>query len=514
MKKAAFVTLLSAVLMLFVSCDSSILYTLTFNPGNGEPAIVLNSSSFILPEESPVSVGYDFTGWIDENGQPLDESMIGKTIHRNHSFTATYRLSESTAVITAANPESNSISAAIANKDIEVILLESGEYTEDLKIPANRTITIKGQMTAAQYASAGNMLQKTQTGSPEPSRPVRISGTITIGDNADATLDGILISSQDPSSSLIASSSSNLNLAIRDSVLIAPGKGRAIDIRMSDPVSGSGTTALTIEDTLIEITGNIGKREINGVYVDGDPSESKDRSELPSLQISVSNSRIIDTSSESSYIYPFGIRNFREIHVSISASEISTQNNHYAVWIEDAGNDAEQSTIDISESTLAGYSAFYAYSTINLRTTINNSTIAGHNFNDGKSSGFFTISLQEPKSTIVSVNGSTISFNKYGTSEQGIAELAWLIDESYKGSSIEFNNCITEFNNKPAEGSSRRLYCLENGIVNGEDTTGNTIRFDSLTLDSLLGNEYRLADGNIEGYANNIFSTEVVITAK
>ena len=125
-------------------------------------------------------------------------------------------------------------------------------------------------------------------------------------------------------------------------------------------------------------------------------------------------------------MYPLGISRFGKVDALIENVDISVQENHYPVWVADVGSSGRPSNITITGSTLSGYCAYYERNVTNLRTEITESVLIGKNYNDGESSGFYTISFQYPTSSSITVKNSEISFEQLGESSQGLAELSWV----------------------------------------------------------------------------------------
>ncbi len=502
-----------AVIVFLIACDPHLenRYTLTFELENGVPDIVIKSDVFIFPDE-PERLGYEFVSWTDEEGKAVNTSSLqGKELDSDHTFRAEYELLPDTYFVSVGqgggdgSEESplTTISSAI-DQGASVILLNEGTYDEDIVIPDGKKIAISGNDVKLVSRPAARTVNE---------ESAVISGTITIGDSADVRIDNVKIVSDVSSSSLIYSESSKIKLTVTDTSLFPVSDGRAIYISIDESAQSTDCAEISLDNVYVELSGSIGSGKMNGIFFDGDSSREKSESELPEIDLQISNTCIVDISSEKTYVYPLGISRFGKVDALIENVDISVQENHYPVWVADVGSSGRPSNITITGSTLSGYCAYYERNVTNLRTEITESVLIGKNYNDGESSGFYTISFQYPTSSSITVKNSEISFEQLGESSQGLAELSWVMDTSYADNLLEFIDCEMKFNEKPEAGGERILYCLENGFdEGGADITNNRIIIDDKTMDSLLGGEYTLLDLEAVDYGGGVFSTATVMT--
>ena len=499
-------------IVLCVSCDPAVQYTLTFELNNGEPDVVISSGTMVFPE-NPSRIGYEFVAWLDEEGNRVDASKLaGARLVSDYTFSAEYEVLETTFFVSSSTGGGSSsgespISAAI-KEGAKVIYIDSGNYTEDITIPADSDISIIGAGPSAVVTG--------EDGLPSAAAAdgvTAISGEIKIGDNSTVLLDNLRISSDKEGSSVI-SATSTTDLTIRNSVLLPDEKGRAIYVCVDASVPATGKSYASIENTYVEIAGSIGTNKMNGIFFDGDSSSEKTPSEMPELDLNLSDVRIFVEGENVSNVYPLGVSRFGKLDAEIGNIAIGIPGNHYAIWISEVGSAERKSYVSITDSHLEGYSAFYCGYTENIEAEISDSTLIGNNYNDGQGNGFSTVSIHQSKTSSYTVRNSHLEFNELGTATQYLAELNWMMDETYDNNSLSFMNCDVTFNNEPSGSEQRVFYCVENTFNGETQLSNNAITFDETTLASILGDRFAFIDTEKVEVDTGIWGTDTVIIAK
>ena len=488
MRKILF-SLLVAVL-LFASCTE---YIIVWPDQSGSVWTVVITSSpdglfedvstqqstrndFVVPDAVAVD-GYSFIGYVGEDGIQYEAGDIIE-YDGKYTYEITARYVESIQIGDGTTGEISSISDAISSTSsaIVAVTLPTGEYTEeDISVPSGRTLIIDGNRSSK---------ARTLTNSSQ------LIGTIKLSEDSSLIMRNVSMTSDTTNGYLITANSGGVSVKLEETVLTTPEGGRGINFAVdSNP---DDFIEVSLHDSVIYMVG----QNARGINIDGDSIQRRDSEyRLDFASLVLDNSKLIEqksTTTTTGAVYAVNIFRADKADVDIiNGSEIQIDSRYYyAFRFFNVGTANEVSTIDVSDSSLQGWSALYIQSdSKNVKATIENSTLVGHNYSDGYSDGFSTIGVDSSSDCSIVIRNSDITAAQDGASGQTIASIYYYDNTGLTGgNTIEFANCNITF--QPLNHDEPMAMSYYDNIITQEgvlisNRKPNEIIYDSATLASL-----------------------------
>ena len=320
--------------------------------------------------------GYEFICYVSTDGTEYPEGTVLTKDDDGLVLTAKW--------VTAVSVSSSESLADVINNasDDVAIILNDGTYTEASGIQVRN-----GQFVLLKGAGVESSEVKTN---------------ITLAADSSLRLEDMTLSAY--AGNLIDSSYGGVEIEIEGSRLIPAGNARGINIAVSDEESRNANTSVVLKDSSIELQAVSGGDGISrGISVNGDASNGNGK--LSSLSIKLNNSSIKNSTGNSAY----GISLFRILELNIDISDnsaIEIQKNHYPIYIYGCGSEETVSKINITDTSLKGYSAYYMKgNSKNIDASFTDCTFTCINQNTGDSSNFSVLAVYDSTDCHTSADG-------------------------------------------------------------------------------------------------------------
>ena len=384
-----------------------------------------NNDSYILPELT--ADGYEFICYFSSDGTEYSEGTVLTKNDDGLVLTAKW-------VTAVSVSSSESLSEAINNASGDIaIIIDEGVYTEPdgIQVKNGQLILLKG-------------VGKEST---------EVKANITMSADSSLKLENMKLTAD--SGNLINGNSGGVDIELDNAELIPAGTARGINIEISDEESRSSGIAITMNNSSIDLSSsNGGAGSARGINVNGDPTSGP--GSLASLSLDMENSTISNDTDGSIY----GISIFRtlELDLNIRESSIDIQKNHYPIYIYGCGSEDTISNVNISNTHLTGYSAYYVNGdSRNINARLENCTFTCINQNTGTSSDFSILVVHNSTDCHTYADGCNFVFGPKasGNCEMHIAGTQYS-DESFDkastgGCTFNLSDCTFDYTLGSAE---------------------------------------------------------------
>ena len=406
--------------------------------------------SFTIPE-APLCEGYELKSYNGSDGQRYHPGDVLSYSDDGLVLRAVWN-----SIITVDPADATPLASAIA-EGTDIIVMPANLTTEEsITIPEGRSIEIRG----------------------EGEERKKIKANFTLDEGSSLTARNIQVSSDIASAKLISSTASNVSVSLINSELTVSSDGRGIQLAPSDTIAANLKISLTDSTISSDSSGAI------GIFLNG-PKSSWDNI---SATVKLTNSNIICSDVSGSNNHSIVFQRVGKLNAAINGGELSTEKNHYAIYMNACGSDDAESKIDISNTKIKGYADIYINSASgisrNIAVSLKNCDLTSINQNSGTSDGFGAIVIEGGIGCSIAMDGGSINYGP--TSKEAEQKLFRISPYLYNGgttggtgNNIDFFGC--DINYSGADLSQGVLL----GIVRQIEENTNSYSFDQSSLNSL-----------------------------
>ena len=335
----------------------------------------------------------------------------GSPLSGNITLTAVWETAEGTVFVDPAAAADgtgteedpyNSITTALENENAEVILIKPGKLVTGADpILITRGITIAGINTPVTTDDSGRATGK----AADESLISTIDGRFEINTGEPVTFEKINVTQSQfyTWAPIYTSDADAIDLTLREVLLEPDDETRGIQFT-ADSVS------LDIDSTYIGITA--GRSNRIGIFLFTEFDQS---APIPgtSADVTISNSSVYIKGDDQTDLMGMDIEAYASLSLDIENSSFTETNHGYGVRLLAVGTEEETSTVNITDSYLQGWGAYYIQeNSKNIDTMITDSDLVGIGTDSDRYYYFGTVVLDTVSDCHVDISGGSMSIDE------------------------------------------------------------------------------------------------------